>query len=548
LAVLAGCFCLVARAPAAPPALTYLFPAGAQQGTTVEVTAGGTFGRWPVQAWVDGQGVAVQALNDKGKLSVAVATDAVPGTYWVRLCDEEGASSLRPFVVGTLPEVAEQEPNNDPKKPHVLASAQVTVNGRLNPGGDVDGFAVQLRKGQTLVASLEANGLLGSPMDGVLQVVSADGFVLATNHDYHDLDPQIVFPVPADGTYVVRTFAFPATPDSGIRFAGGELYIYRLTLTTGGFADHPSPLAVSRSNPGQVELRGWNIPDAATTLAVASGDGSDSVVLAHPQVANTAVVRLEPHPTAVEVEPNDRQHPQPLELPVTVSGRIDPAGDVDVYHFQAKKGQKLFFQVEARRLGYPLDPVLRLTDAAGQTLAQMDDPGSRRDRTRDPEFAYTVPEDGPLRLEVRDLHGAGGFRYVYRLRAVVAEPDYDLTLAADRFVLTPGKPLDIPVTVERRNGFDREIEIRVDGLPEGVTAPPVQSPPTGGGAKSVTLRLTANAGPFAGPIRVVGNVTGQPESVRTARSAVTGLSAFTTRLWLTGLKPAATAAEKPAQP
>src|SRR5262249_36007488 len=151
--------------------------------------------------------------------------------------------------------------NEDPKKPQVLDSAAVVVNGRLEKQGDVDGFALRLAKGQTLVASVLANRGLGSPMDAVLQVASADGFVLDQNNDYHGLDPQLVFTAPADGTYVVRTFAFPAVPDSGIRFAGGETFIYRLTLTTGGFAEYAYPLAVPRADPGQVELVGWNIPE-----------------------------------------------------------------------------------------------------------------------------------------------------------------------------------------------------------------------------------------------------------------------------------------------
>src|SRR5437763_3466184 len=113
---------LPALGSAAPPTLTYLFPAGAQRGTTVEVTAAGTFERWPVGAWVSGGGVVAKAGKEKGKLSVTVAPDAVPGTYWVRLHDGQGASALRPFLVGTLPEVLEKEPNDDPKKPQALAS------------------------------------------------------------------------------------------------------------------------------------------------------------------------------------------------------------------------------------------------------------------------------------------------------------------------------------------------------------------------------------------------------------------------------------------
>jgi hypothetical protein len=394
----------------------------------------------------------------------------------------------------------------------------------------VDGFALALQKGQTLVASLTANQVLGSPMDAVLQIVSPDGFVLAQNHDHRGLDPQIVFTAPADGSYRVRLFAFPAVADSGIRFAGGENYIYRLTLTTAGFADHAFPLAVPRTAPGTVELVGWNIPEAARKATVRLEEPER---VFHPDVAGVVAVRLEPHPTLVESEPNDRQCPQAITLPATVSGRIEPAGDVDIYQFEARKGQKLVFQVEARALGFPLDPVLRLTDAAGKVLAQVDDTGGARDGPRDAELAYLVTQDGTYRLEVRDLHSEGGRGYVYRLRATLAEPDFDLTLAADRFVLTPGKPLEIPVTVVRRNGLAGEIEIRIEGLPEGVTAPPVTAGPA---AKTVSLKLSAATGGPATAIRIVGRAKSTPDLTRTARASLTGLNAAISDIWLGVLK------------
>src|SRR5262249_34212282 len=157
---------------------------------------------------------------------------------------------------------------------------------------------------------------------------------------------------------------------------------------------------------------------------------------------NTAPVRLEPHPTTVRAEGNDARHPQPIELPVTVSGRLRP-GFPDVYQFAEKKDQKLLLQVESRALGFPLDAVLHLTDAAGKTLARVDAPRSGRgEGERDPSLAFPVPADGTYRLEVHDLHGRGGFRHVYRLRAVHALPDFELALATDRFVASPGKPLD----------------------------------------------------------------------------------------------------------
>lgn len=534
LSLLGLALALAPTAVAAPPTLTSLFPAGAQRGQAVEVTAAGTFGRWPAQVWCDRRDVEIKPGKEKGKLAITVAADAVPGVCWLRLADEQGASAQRPFLIGTLPEVNEQEPNDDFKKPHMLAAARATINGRLEKAGDVDCFAVALRKGQTLAAALEANHTLGSPLDGVLQVLSADGFVLQENNDYHGLDPQIIFPVPKDGTYVVRTFAFPAVPDASVRLAGGEGYIYRLTLTTAGFADHAWPLAVANANPGSVELVGWNIPDAARQHDLPR-EAADSAVVFHPDVAHAVAVRREPHSVAVQAKDNDRQHPQAITLPVTISGQLERRDVAHAYQFDARKGQKLLFQFEAHGLGFPLEPVLRLSDGAGKVLAQAE----RAPQARDPELSFTIPQDGSYRIEVSDLHGSGSPRHRYRLRAVFAAPEFDLTLPADRFTMLPGKPLDIPVAIVRRHGFERAVELSVEGLPPGVTAATVQTGPAAS-AKSVTLRLTGDAMPALGFLRILGKPTGTDEPPRLATALIDGLAQSTTHLWLTIPKPAGT--------
>jgi hypothetical protein len=524
--------CGPSSAAAAPPDVTYLYPAGAQRGTTVEVTAGGTFERWPVGGWADRRGVVVEAGKARGKLTVTVAADALPGVCWIRLHDEQGASGLRPFLIGTVPEVLEREPNDEPARAQVLEKLPVVVNGRLEKPGDVDVFALDLRKGQTLVASLEANRTLKSPMDGVLQVVSPAGFVLEQNDDHRGMDPQVVFTAPGDGRYLVRTFAFPATPDANVRFAGAETFVYRLTLTTGGFADHAWPLAVPRARPGEVAVAGWNIPAAARRLPVTVLPGSDLGLVFHPQLANAVPVRLEPHATAVAVGPNDRAKPQRVAVPVTVTGRLARPGAVDVYEFALRKGQSLAAVIEARPLGSPLDPVLRLTDSASKLLkeARAARPGT------DPELSVTATADAVYRVEVSDLHGEGGSRFVYRLRLAPAVPDFTLAVKIDRFALKPGTTLDLPVTVERRGGFKGEIEVAAVDLPKGVTAQPVRA---AAGATSVTLRLKGEGALAAGAFRIVGRAQGDQE--RAARAAVAEVGVSTEHLWVTLSKTATVA-------
>ena len=104
-----------------------------------------------------------------------------------------GASDQRPFIVGSLSEILEARAETTTPRSRRLLLNPVSINGRLNSANDVDHFAIELKKGQTLVASVQAHSVLRSPMDGVLQVLSPDGFVLAENNDRHGLDPEIAF-------------------------------------------------------------------------------------------------------------------------------------------------------------------------------------------------------------------------------------------------------------------------------------------------------------------------------------------------------------------
>ncbi len=503
-------------ADAAPPNITHLFPAGGQRGTKVSVVAAGTFA-WPVQVWAS-KGLTVTPGKQKGELTVAIAADVAPGVYWLRAHDKEGGGNLRPFLVGTLPEVAEKEPNDDPANAQPLKGPGVVVNGRLQKSGDVDCFMIEAKKGQTLVASLEANHTLKSPMDAILQVLSATGGVLDQNHDFRGLDPQVTFTVPKDGTYIVRVFAFPEQPDGTIGFAGGDNYVYRLTITTGGFADHALPLAVSRAKPGKMRLVGWNLPDRDQTVPKSDDQGHWTV--SSPQVANTVRVRLEPHATHDDTALGAK-FTEPFVTPFTLTGRLASREGKAGYRFAGKKGRPLTFQVEAQTLGFPLVPVLRILDATGKQLARAEPATPDRDL----ELSFTPPADGTYRVEVRDQYDEGSARHLFRLRAVHPEPDFALTVAADRFTVAPGKPLDIPVTVVRRNGFKDEIEVFAEGLPVGVKATVI------GDAKGITLRLRAEM-QTAGSFRIVGKAKGPAKLQRIATASLKEFGE-TADLWVT---------------
>jgi len=526
---------LAGSAFAAPPTLDHLFPGGVARGASAEVTASGKFDRWPVRGWSSSPGIAIEAGGEKGKLTIRAAPDAPPGLHWVRLFDEEGATAPRPFLVGLVPEVVEVEPNDAPGAAQRVGATPATINGRLEKNGDVDTYSVRLKKGQTLVAAMEANRRLGSPMDGVLQVASPEGFVLAQVDDEAGRDPIVVFEAPADGDFLVRAFAFPFVQESSIRFAGGAAFIYRLTLTAGPFVDHPFPLALARGESGEVDLAGWNIPEAGRRLTIeAAGDLDDEGVIrvALPTAANEAEIRVFDGPSIVEPGAGAPPAPRPIRVPVAISGRIDPPGDVDAFSFAAAKGDRIDFRVESRSLGLPLDALLRVEDAGGAVLAEVDDVKG----AVDPETRFVAPADGPYRVTVRDLNRRGGLRHAYLLTATAPSPDFALSLKADQFPLAPGKPTEIVVAVDRREGYAEAIKIGLASHFDGVIAPAATSFPAGPTAKAVTLKLSPCDCARTGPIRVVG-VAGDGRT-RAARAPVPGSSRTIGSAWLSTPKAA----------
>lgn len=72
-------------------------------------------------------------------------------------------------------------------------------------------------------------------------------------------------------------------------------------------------------------------------------------------------------------QPNDfLEQAQKVETGVAISGTL--AGvDQDHYRFRARAGQKLVFEVEARRAGSAIDPAIEIFDSTGREIARNDD-------------------------------------------------------------------------------------------------------------------------------------------------------------------------------
>jgi hypothetical protein len=189
---------LGAQQAANSPRVGYVYPAGAQQGSTVQVQIGGRFLDGAAGVLVSGRGVGARVvgvdkpltgqqlttlrekaqelqkrlpdpvarkeladlrlrigdsvrrnqnpvLSERVAVEITVARDAEPGARVIRLRTALGLSNPLVFVVGWIPEVREIENKTGPADAELAVTLPVVANGRMIPG-DVDRLQAPARQ------------------------------------------------------------------------------------------------------------------------------------------------------------------------------------------------------------------------------------------------------------------------------------------------------------------------------------------------------------------------------------------------------------------
>lgn len=106
------------------------------------------------------------------------------------------------------------------------------------------------------------------------------------------------------------------------------------------------------------------------------------------------------------------ENAEPIPVPVTVNGTLT-AADIDTYKFAAKAGERLVFEVEARRAGSAIDPLIEVMDSAGKVIASNDDAVGLG---VDARVEVTFPKAGTYYAQVRDTRYSDQAQDFYRLK------------------------------------------------------------------------------------------------------------------------------------
>lgn len=484
LAAMLGCVLYCGSAIAELPTVSYIFPAGAQRGTTTKVHVGGHFLHGEASFAMHGSGVtasprvtetatrwfegplvvkpASQAAENYPRdheAQVTIAADAQPGIATWRVWTSQGGTTARPFVIGHLPEVLEAEMDGAALPQPV--TLPVTANGRIFPREDVDVWEFTAMAGQSISCEVHA-ARIASPLDSHLEVRGPDGQRIAENGDHFGTDSRLRFTAPETGVYQVRIW--------DAEFRGLQDFVYRLTITNGPYVDRVFPAGGKRGEIVSMKLFGQNVPaDPVTVTLPTDRTGVQTVYLPlanQPGHLLTNAVTIDIGETVEAVESAATREAEHT-LPVNLNGVISAAGEVDTWRIRAAQGQPIDFELMSLKLGSPLDAVLNILDASGKSLAQS---GSTLDNPLEAKGTFAVPADGVYQVTIRDVSpNRGGESFLYRLRLAVVAPDYRLRVATDALSLPRGGEVKTKVNVERIGGFAGEIELQIPNLPAGVT-------------------------------------------------------------------------------
>ena len=103
---------------------------------------------------------------------------------------------------------------------------------------------------------------------------------------------------------------------------------------------------------------------------------------------------------------------QAVDTPVIVNGTLE-GPERDVFRISAHAGERLVFEVEARRAGSALDPVLHIFDAEGLPIRRNND---ARGLGVDPRLAVEFDKTGNYFIEVYEARFSEQDRNFYRLK------------------------------------------------------------------------------------------------------------------------------------
>ena len=490
---------VVRAAVSGEPELLSAFPFGGQQGGEFKATIRGRSLDHATAIWFDCDQLSATVVgieNDKstasstaGKkrkkssteplqlltLAIRVAAGAEPGVHYMRVLTPRGISNALPLRVHAEPAISEDQGRHEtPELAQKISTFPIAINGKIAASGEVDYYSFDVQAGETLRFDALTSG---SNLDPSLTLFEPTGSwfrpdrltELAFNDEeisYPGLpvNATIIHKFPRQGHYFVRV--------SGFLGESGSDYTYQLSIRrvspTQAEADlmRPAHLRPPSAYPAWEE-RSWKRelkPDRLKVLSIRGGDSA--------AVPEVAVVRLDAQGRQAGTEPVS------VTIPSLIEGTIEHPADIDRVKFRVKAGDRVALEVETVRKTLPqFNPYLRIVsiggdEAFGNVHSTVNTCGDLILKQVQPKTIYSFPREGEFILEIRDIthmYGDESFAYRVMLRQQIPHMG-EIHIAEEQINLMAGEATKVSVDTDQEEGFDGQIALTVEGLPDGVRA------------------------------------------------------------------------------
>ena len=468
--------------------------------------------------------------GQKLTVEVQVGSTATPGVHALRVISDRGISGPAPFLVHGSKSVLEQAgPHDVPAQAQPIAFP-AAVHGRIGQSGEVDFYRVNVETGrqlqfEVLTGSGALPGFAGKFHQPELILCEPGGSWFDPNrclrlevedHStsyfgklfYHR--PRLIRALAGDSAYLIRV--------GELNGLGDPEFIYQLHIKeapasndrfTGWFpyrAAHPNTALWEERNFDRrlrgdelFRLRARSVPgvglavkkvSSGTSSAAGENTSSDPETRKASSGEDENPRRTAPDPppeilSFQEQEPNDTaQQSQEISFPIILEGDIARAGDTDWFRFQLDEPRSLVLQLETPELSHPyFSPWLQIFEEEGVEVAsnifrEINDNSLSWKKTVQPK-RIAVLEAGEYSLRLRDLtlqRGGAGSSYRVLVRPLVphlgsvAAVEGRRRQPLDHVNLVAGKASKLTVVAEQEEGFEGEVALEFENLPEGVRA------------------------------------------------------------------------------
>jgi hypothetical protein len=477
-----------------------------------------------------GESVDVQLrgynLQGAEKLTLRLDEKARVGQQELRTSTSAGLSNPFAFVVSDFTEIIEAEPNTSLTHANVV-SLPAGMSGRIQAPKDYDAFKFHVEKDQRWIFEAAAQKF-GSPLDALLTLTDDRGNVLQKNDDSNSPDPRIDQTFAAAGDYILIiedllehggpefTYRITATqpkPDFQVKVINdtprlsrggrvpvrcelarqnnfnGPVRINAVGLPSGL---HAEPLVLTAYDPAagllfisaavdapvgtaDLKLEATSVIDGKTvTHRVAAFAGDRGVKAAYITVLEEAPFLIYSGNLLATVEQD-----QSMKLEALIERRDGFSGEIKVSLEGFSAGR------EPATKSFDFQPVtIKANESSGVISAK----------------AKLDSEVGARMVVLRGdatINGQAVTQYSAPFPVATSEIPFMLTTTLKRVVVTAvpagsqsaANEAVFQVKANRRAGFNGEIELKLEGIPEGISATVDKIPASGGEA---TVKLLAS--------------------------------------------------------